>query len=132
MTKVSGIVSTDSLDGGSDAVVFAIGYAAQVDQASSLVDSGDDRRIAAAQRRGTGFGKFDCPAGQGHAGSSPSADSSVVFDDRGTDRLGEGFGAFAQTVRVDVEGVVDRVRRVRDRGFECGEGEFVRAQRSGQ
>ena len=132
MTKVSGMVCTDSRDGSGNALVFALGHAAEVDEASSLVDAGDDRWVACAQRLGAVFGKFDGPAGQGYSGSSPAADSTVVFDDRGTDCLGEGFGAFAQAVLVDVEGIVDRVRRVGDGGFERGEGEFVGAQRSGQ
>src|SRR5699024_9367713 len=120
MTKVPGVVASlggvsvmaalqDAGDGGGDGLVIDLGHTSQVDEASSLVDAGDDRRFAESQPGSAVLGQFDRPAGQGHTRGSPAADPTVVGDDGGTDRLGEGFGAGPQPVGVDMEGVVDRV-----------------------
>src|SRR5699024_1635775 len=131
MTKVPGAVASvggvsvmavlqDAGVGGGARLVLGVGHASQVDAAYALVDAGDDRRFAESQPGSAVLGQFDRPAGQGHTRGSPAADPTVVGDDGGTDRLGEGFGAGPQPVGVDMESVVDRVGGVDDRRFEGG------------
>src|SRR5699024_948616 len=120
MTKVPGAVAAlggvsvmaavqDPGDGGGDGLVIGLGHASQVDEASAPVDAGGGGRFAEPQPGRAVLGQFDRPAGQGHPRGSPAADPTVVGDDGGTGRLGEGFGAGPQPVGVDMESVVDRV-----------------------
>src|SRR5699024_6769158 len=86
----------DPGDGGGDGLVIGLGHASQVDEASALVDAGDDRRVAEPQPGRAVLGQFDRPTGKGNSRGSPAADPPVVGNDGGTDRFGEGFGAGPQ------------------------------------